>query len=65
MMGAIAVDESPEDALRRIAEMPAYGDLGLRFARQHGQPLRLGPALARNLAPPRRNGRPAFRAASW
>ena len=27
MMGAIAVDESPEDALRRIAEMPAYGDL--------------------------------------
>ena len=27
MMGAIAVDESPEDALRHIAEMPAYGDL--------------------------------------
>ena len=27
MMGAIAVDESPEDALRRIAELPPYGDL--------------------------------------
>ena len=29
MMGAIAVDESPEEALRRIAEMPPYADLDL------------------------------------
>ena len=29
MMGAIAVDESPEEALRRIAEMPPYVDLDL------------------------------------
>ena len=29
MMGAIAVDESPEVALRRIAEMPPYVDLDL------------------------------------
>ena len=29
MMGAIAVDESPEGALRRIAEMPPYVDLDL------------------------------------
>ncbi len=29
MMGAIAVDESPEVALRRIAEMPPYADLDL------------------------------------
>ena len=29
MMGAIAVDESPDDALRRIAETPPYVDLDL------------------------------------
>ena len=29
MMGAIAVDESPDDALRRIAEAPPYVDLDL------------------------------------
>ena len=44
MMGAIAVDESPEVALRRIAEMPPYARPGPRHARQHRTPLRLGPA---------------------
>ena len=29
MMGAIAIDEAPEDALRRIAEAPPYVDLDL------------------------------------
>ncbi len=37
MMGAIAVDESPEEALRRIAEMPPYVDLDLvaRVSTEH------------------------------
>ncbi len=37
MMGAITVDESPEVALRRIAEMPPYADLDLvtRVSTEH------------------------------
>ena len=50
MMGAIAVDESPEEALRRIAEMPPYADLDLvaRVSTEHpyswDQPLASPPA---------------------
>ena len=50
MMGAIAVDESPEVALRRIAEMPPYADLDLvtRVSTEHpyvwDQPLASPPA---------------------
>ena len=52
MMGAIAVDESPEVALRRIAEMPPYADLDLvtRVSTEHpyvwDQPLASPPAGA-------------------
>ena len=59
MMGAIAVDESPEVALRRIAEMPPYADLDLvtRVSTEHpyvwDQPLASPPAGTAPDAAPR------------
>ena len=43
MMGAISTDETPAEALQRIADNPYYGDIDFVRAGQHPRALRVPP----------------------
>ena len=48
MMGMIAVDEPPEQALARLRQLPAYGEVDYVAQGEHARALRVVGAKAGN-----------------